>query len=173
MARLRSLLLFPVLAVAPLVAQGSPAPAQPKKPSLTAQEDAIIALYRKGAKPRQPSPRGRLQPEELNTIRRFKEAKPSVVYVSTLADEINRNTGDVMRVPQGTGTGWVWDDKGHVVTNLHVVTVGTEQGSVIVESNDVRVTLADGKTYQARIIGRSFAYDTAVLQVFAPLEDLN
>jgi len=172
MARLRSLLLFPALMAAPLAAQGGPAPAQPKKPSLTAQEDAIIALYRKGAKPRQPSPKGRLQPEELNTIKRFKEAKPSVVYVSTLTDEVNRNTGDVTRVPAGTGTGWVWDDKGHVVTNLHVVTVDAEQGSVIQESNDVRVTLADGRTYQARIIGRSLAYDTAVLQVFAPLEDL-
>ncbi|HET8901547.1 MAG TPA: trypsin-like peptidase domain-containing protein [Holophagaceae bacterium] len=155
---------------APLAAQGGPAPAQPKKPSLTAQEDAIIALYRKGAKPRQPSPKGRLQPEELNTIKRFKEAKPSVVYISTLADMRNRYTGDVARVPQGTGTGWVWDDKGHVVTNNHVVTIG--KGGLSDDADEVRVTLVDGKTYQARVIGRSVAYDTAVLQVFAPLEDL-
>ncbi|HXC15840.1 MAG TPA: trypsin-like peptidase domain-containing protein [Holophagaceae bacterium] len=160
-----------VLVVAsPLFSQGSPAPAQPKKPTLTDQEDAIIAVYRKGAKPRQPAPKGRLLPEELNTIRRFKDAKPSVVYVSTLADEVNQYTGDVTRVPAGTGTGWVWDDRGHVVTNFHVVSV--EKDGTISNAAEVRVTLANGKTYQARVIGFSLAYDTAVLQVFAPLEDL-
>jgi S1-C subfamily serine protease len=166
--------LAPISALAvvfPLFSQGSPAPAQPKKPSLTAQEDAIIALYRKGAKPRQPSPKGRLLPEELNTIKRFKEAKPSVVYISSLADQINLNTGDVTRVPTGTGTGWVWDDKGHVVTNYHVVQL--DQSGAISDVDEVRVTLAGGKTYQARVVGKSLAYDTAVLQVFAPLEDLN
>ena len=166
MARLRFLLLAAL--AAPLAAQ-APLPDK-KAQDLQAQEDAIIKLYRKGAKPRQPAPKGRLLTEEQNNIRRFKEAKPSVVYISTLADEINRYTGDVMRVPAGTGTGWVWDDKGHVVTNLHVVTV--ESGQIAMESDDVRVTLANGKTYQARIIGRSLAYDTAVLQVFAPLDDL-
>lgn len=172
MPRSRSLLFFPVvLAVAPLFAQKAPAPAPAaKKPDLIAQEDAIISLYRKGARPRQPAPKGRLLPEELNTIRRFKEAKPSVVYVSTLTDEVNRYTGDVTRVPAGTGTGWVWDDRGHVVTNFHVVSV--EKDGTISEAAEVRVTLADGKTFQARVIGFSLAYDTAVLQVFAPLEDL-
>ena len=174
MARLRpALAILSVLATGPFFAQGVPGQAAPpKKADLPAQADAIIALYRKGAKPRKPAPRGPLLPDERNTIRRFKEAKPSVVYISTLADQINRYTGDVTRVPSGTGTGWVWDDRGHVVTNLHVVTVNEDHGNIIKESNDVRVTLSDGKTYQARIIGRSLAYDTAVLQVFAPLEDL-
>ena len=170
MARARSALLaLLALGFGPGLAAQAPVP---KAPDLQSQEDAIIKLYRKGAKPRQPAPRGRLLPQELNTIRHFKEAKPSVVYISTLTDAINRHTGDVMRVPAGTGTGWVWDDKGHIVTNLHVVTVDEDQGKVVKESNDVRVTLANGRTYQARVIGRSLAYDTAVLQVFAPLEDL-
>ena len=172
MARPRSALaLLAALTAFPLFAQGGPAPApSKKKPDLSAQEDAIIALYRKGARPRQPAPKGRLLAEEVNTIRRFKDAKPSVVYISTLSDEINRYTGDVTRVPQGTGTGWVWDDKGHVVTNYHVVNIQRE--GVTVDADEVRVTLADGKTYQARVIGFSLAYDTAVLQVFAPLDDL-
>ena len=155
----------------PLLGQASPTPPKPSpSKDLAAQADAIIALYRKGAKSRIPSPKGRLLPEEKNTIRRFKEAKPSVVYISTLADEINRYTGDVMRVPAGTGTGWVWDDKGHVVTNFHVVNV--QRDGATVDADEVRVTLADGKTYQAKVIGFSLAYDTAVLQVFAPLADL-
>ncbi|HZU53227.1 MAG TPA: trypsin-like peptidase domain-containing protein, partial [Holophagaceae bacterium] len=160
-----------LLATAPVVAQESPAPApQAKKPDLATQEDAIIALYRKGAKPRQPAPKSRLLPEEVNTIRRFKEAKPSVVYISALADMQNLNTGDVQRVPTGTGTGWVWDDKGHVVTNYHVVQV--DQNGSVGDVAEVRVTLVGGKTYQARVIGKSLAYDVAVLQVFAPLDDL-
>lgn len=159
------------LAAAPLVAQGSPAPApEARKPDLTAQEDAIIALYRRGARPRQPTPKGRLLPEEVNTIRRFKEAKSSIVYISALADMQNINTGDIQRVPTGTGTGWVWDDKGHVVTNYHVVQL--DQDGKVGDVAEVRVTLVGGKTYQARVIGKSLAYDIAVLQVFAPLDDL-
>ncbi|HTL99080.1 MAG TPA: trypsin-like peptidase domain-containing protein [Holophagaceae bacterium] len=162
---------FLALAAAGLLAAQTPVPVPDKKSQdLQAQEEAIISLYRKGARPRQPAPRGRLLPEEQNTIRRFKEAKPSVVYISALSDRINSYTGDLMRVPAGTGTGWVWDDKGHVVTNYHVVNV-SENGT-IVDASEVRVTLANGKTYQAKVIGFSLAYDTAVLQVFAPLEDL-
>lgn len=170
---LRPVLLAAVLATlarGPLAGQEGPAPKAPDKSDLQAQEDAIIALYRKGAKPRTPAPKGRLLPEEVNTIRRFREAKGSIVYISTLQVGINRYTGDVMRVPAGTGTGWVWDDKGHVVTNKHVVSVG--KGGLLDQVDEVRVTLADGRTYQARIIGSSVAYDTAVLQVFAPLDDL-
>ncbi len=166
---------LPMLAVCliplALAAQEKPSPAPlPTTPDLQAQEDAIIALYRKGAKPRQPAPKGKLLPEEVNTIKRFKEARPSIVYISALADQVNINTGDVTRVPTGTGTGWVWDDKGHVVTNYHVVQL--EQNGLVSDVAEVRVTLAGGKTYQARVIGKSLAYDTAVLQVFAPLEDL-
>src|SRR5215831_14867153 len=115
MAPLRSALLA---ALALRLAAQAPLPDK-KAQGLQAQEDAIIKLYRKGARPRLPAARGRLLPEEQNIVRRFKEAKPSVVYISTLADEVNLHTGDVMRVPAGTGTGWVWDDKGHIVTNLH------------------------------------------------------
>jgi S1-C subfamily serine protease len=74
-------------------------------------------------------------------------------------------------VPAGLGTGFVWDDLGHVVTNNHVVTVMLSQ-EVATTADEVRVSLADGKTYKARIIGRSLAFDLAVLQVFAPLEQL-
>ncbi len=160
-----------LLATLALPAQEAPSPAPlKKKPDLQAQEDAIIALYRKGAKPRQPAPKGKLLPEEVNTIKRFKEARPSVVYISTLADRVNSYTGDLTRVPAGTGTGWVWDDKGHVVTNYHVVNLS--ENGLILDAPEVRVTLANGRTYQAKVIGFSLAYDTAVLQVFAPLEDL-
>ncbi|HJU84783.1 MAG TPA: trypsin-like peptidase domain-containing protein [Holophagaceae bacterium] len=164
------LLLAAALAPAP---QGpSPAPSQARDDAarLQKQEDAIIQRYRAGAKSRIPATRGPLLPEEQTVVKRFREAKPSVVYISTLKDVENLRTGDISRIPAGTGTGFVWDDQGHVVTNHHVVLV--EQGDDLDYAKEVRVTLADGKTYQARLIGASFAYDLAVLQVFAPLEDL-
>jgi S1-C subfamily serine protease len=63
----------------------------------------------------------------------------------------------------------VWDDLGHVVTNYHVVVLDAG-GAPIDEADDLQVTLADGKTYRARVIGKSIAYDIAVLRVFAPLK---
>ena len=103
-----------------------------------------------------------------NTIQRFKEAKPSVVYVSAIAPVQDPGTLDITKIPTGTGTGFVWDEWGHVVTNHHVITV-EDKGKRIGDVDEVEVTLADGKTYKGRVIGTSFAYDIAVLQVFAPL----
>jgi S1-C subfamily serine protease len=116
--------------------------------------------------------RGPLSAEERNTIRRFKEARGSVVYVSAIAPFQNLRTLDITNLPTGAGTGFVWDDYGHVVTNLHVITV-EEQGRRIGEAPELQVTLTGGKTYKGKLIGRSFAYDVAVLQVFAPLDAMN
>ncbi|HJW08784.1 MAG TPA: trypsin-like peptidase domain-containing protein [Holophagaceae bacterium] len=157
-------------AAAPLLLLSFALGGQDAAAKLVKQEDAIIQRYRQGARPRATASRGPLLTEEQAIIRRFREAKPSVVYVSTLKDEVDLRTGDLARIPAGTGSGFVWDEAGHVVTNYHVVTV--EKGQVMEEPDEVRVTLADGHTFQARVIGRSLAYDVAVLQVFAPLESL-
>src|SRR5262245_20621252 len=72
--------------------------------------------------PRTVVPRGPLSADERNTIGVFESVSPSVVYISTaqyVRDFFNRR--NVTRVPQGTGSGFVWDDQGRVVTNLHVV----------------------------------------------------
>lgn len=145
-----------------LAAQG---PKKPEPPS----EDAVIERFRAFSAPRTVAPRGPLSAEERNTIRRFKEARGSVVYVSAIAPFQNLRTLDITNLPTGAGTGFVWDDYGHVVTNLHVITV-EEQGRRIGEAPELQVTLTDGKTYKGKLIGRSFAYDVAVLQVFAPLD---
>lgn len=145
-----------------LAAQGPKKPAPPS-------EDAIIKRFRAFSAPRAVAQRGPLSAEERNTIRRFKEARGSVVYVSAIAPFQNLRTLDITNLPTGAGTGFVWDDYGHVVTNLHVITV-EEQGRRIGEAPELQVTLTDGKTYKGKLIGRSFAYDVAVLQVFAPLE---
>jgi S1-C subfamily serine protease len=138
----------------------------PKPPVPT--EDATIERFRAHAKPRKVAPAAPLSAEERNTIRRFKEAKASVVFVSAVAPVRDLRTMDETKIPTARGTGFVWDEWGHVVTNHHIITV-EEGGKRLGEVDEVEVTLSDGKTYKGRVIGSSFAYDISVLQVFAPL----
>jgi S1-C subfamily serine protease len=65
---------------------------------------------------------------------------------------------DVTTIPQGTGSGFIWDDKGHVVTNYHVV-----RGA-----NAIRVTLFDSTSCSATIVGADENKDIAVLKLEVP-----
>src|SRR5262249_52765557 len=69
---------------------------------------------------------------------------------------------DVMQVPRGTGTGFLWDDKGHVVTNFHVIQGGS----------GAQVTLADQSTWKAALVGAFPDRDLAVLRIDAPREKI-
>jgi len=140
----------------------------PAKPTVSA-EDAAIQRFRAHAKPRQVAPPAALSTDEKNTIRRFKEAEPSVVFVSAVARVQNEQTLDITKIPTGTATGFVWDEWGHIVTNHHLITV-EDKGKRVGDVDEVEITLADGKTYKGRVIGYSFAFDLAVIQAFAPLE---
>ncbi|KAF6157377.1 hypothetical protein GIB67_004315 [Kingdonia uniflora] len=100
----------------------------------------------------------KLQSDELATVRLFQENTPSVVYITNLAVRQDAFTLDVMEVPQGSGSGFVWDDDGHIVTNYHVIR----------NASDLRVTLADQSTYEAKVVGFDQDKDVAVLRVEAP-----
>ena len=117
-------LLRPCLLILPL-ALTSPVRAQYQRPDskVPKAEEQAIQAARKGAGPRQVTPRGPLQSSELSLIQAFRRAKASVVYINAAVRLQNLFTGNVQQVPPGTGTGLVWDDLGHVVTNLHVVTL--------------------------------------------------
>ncbi len=145
----------------------APSAAKPEVPT----EDTTIQRFRTHAAPRKVAPRPSLSADEKNIIRRFKEAKPSVVFVSAIASARDPRTLDITKVPTGAGTGFVWDEWGHIVTNHHVITVERE-GKRLGDVEEVEVTLSTGKTYKGRVIATSFAYDIAVIQVFAPLESL-
>ena len=100
-----------------------------------------------------------LRPDERATVELFERTSPSVVYITTLArrtDWFGRPMGG--EVPQGTGTGFVWDDGGHVITNAHVV-----RGAEAVE-----VVTSDQTTYDAEWVGGSVSHDLAVLRIEAP-----
>ncbi|THU63564.1 hypothetical protein C4D60_Mb01t17150 [Musa balbisiana] len=104
----------------------------------------------------------RLQSDELATVRLFQENTPSVVYITNLAARQDAFTLDVLEVPQGSGSGFIWDKNGHIVTNYHVI-----RGA-----SDLRVTLADQTTYEARVVGFDQDKDVAVLRIDAPKEKL-
>jgi S1-C subfamily serine protease len=70
------------------------------------------------------TPRGALAADELATIDMFKRLSPSVVHITTLAIERDFFNRPVQQVPRGTGTGFIWDNSGHVVTNFHVSATG-------------------------------------------------
>ncbi|WCJ20972.1 DegP protease 1 [Euphorbia peplus] len=107
------------------------------------------------------SPR-KLQSDELATVRLFQENTPSVVYITNLAAKQDAFTLDVLEVPQGSGSGFVWDKLGHIVTNYHVI-----RGA-----SDLKITLADQSTYDAKVVGFDQDKDVAVLQVDAPKDKL-
>lgn len=99
-----------------------------------------------------------LTSDELSTIALFERLAPSVVYVTNLAVHRDRFTLDATSIPQGTGSGFVWDKKGTIITNFHVV-----KGA-----QDVEVTLADGSVWKARPIGFEPDKDLAVMSIDAP-----
>jgi len=106
--------------------------------------------------------RGDLADDEKSTIALFKHAGPSVAYITTLTQMRSIWTGVVTEVPQGTGSGIVWDDAGDILTNFHVIQ----------NAPAARVTLWNHKTYEARIVGVSAAHDLAVLRINAPQAEL-
>ncbi|XP_020106306.1 protease Do-like 1, chloroplastic [Ananas comosus] len=104
----------------------------------------------------------KLQADELATVRLFQENTPSVVYITNLAVRQDAFTLDVLEVPQGSGSGFVWDKNGHIVTNYHVI-----RGA-----SDLRVTLADQSTYEAKVVGYDQDKDVAVLRIKAAKDKL-
>jgi S1-C subfamily serine protease len=103
-----------------------------------------------------------LTPSELATINLFQESAPSVCYITTTNRSYNFWTGDYAEVPSGNGSGFIWDRKGHIVTNYHVIQ----------NSSSAQVTLADQSTYQATVVGTAPEKDLAVLRIEAPTGSL-
>ncbi|MBU0481071.1 MAG: trypsin-like peptidase domain-containing protein [Proteobacteria bacterium] len=114
------------------------------------------------AVPRSVTPSGNLADDERNTISLFKNASPSVVYINSI--ELRRDffSLNVYEIPRGTGSGFVWDHEGRIVTNFHVIG----------DAGRVEVTLADNSTWKASLVGAAPDRDLAVLQISAPPERL-
>jgi S1-C subfamily serine protease len=115
-------------------------------------------LLRWGAEPRAVTARGELAADEQATIEIFKRTSPSVVFITTLSRYVSPWTRNVREVPQGNGSGFIWDENGHVVTNWHVVR----------EASAAQVRLNDSRVYKAVLVGASPEHDLAVLRINVP-----
>jgi S1-C subfamily serine protease len=112
-------------------------------------------------------PDDKLGADEQGTIDIFEKFSRAVVNVTSIHTARNRITLDVTEIPQGTGSGFVWDTQGHIVTNFHVVQCEPRQ-----PCERAYVTLNDGTQYPATIVGSAPDKDIAVLKVDAPASKL-
>lgn len=109
-----------------------------------------------------PLPPG-LSAGELRDIEIFRRASRSVVNITSIV-AVRRDffSLDIAEMPQGSGSGFLWDRQGHVVTNFHVLEGGRRW----------TVTLADHSTYDAELVGAAPDKDLAVLRIDAPPDQL-
>ncbi|MBU0754370.1 MAG: trypsin-like peptidase domain-containing protein [Planctomycetes bacterium] len=122
-------------------------------------------VYDPDAAPRPVTPRGRLSEVEESTISLFENAAPSVVFITTSVISRGVFNLNVYEIPQGTGSGFIWDQEGHIVTNYHVIDSALRSGKV-------SVRLADRSEFDALIVGYDRKNDLAVLHIDAPAESL-
>lgn len=123
----------------------------------TTQPITKEATTRAGLPPRD------LTEAENATIRLFERATPSVVFITTSNVRRNYYSRNAMEVPRGSGSGFIWDYKGHIITNYHVI-----EGA-----DRLQVTLADQTTFDADLVGVAPTKDLAVLKIQAPENKLN
>jgi S1-C subfamily serine protease len=142
---------------------------------------AFVALYLKlsgywphslldpGATPREITPRGDLADDEKSTIAIFKAVNGSVVHITTSAVVDNFQLNPV-EIPQGSGSGFVWDNKGYIVTNYHVIRDARPRRG---GAGIIHVALPNIATnYSAEFVGGSSTTDLAVLKINAPPGEL-
>ena len=122
---------------------------------------ALLAAPPRGeAQPRPVAPAIELGRGERDTIDLFRRAAPSVTFITSVTRRRDPFSFNVYEIPRGTGSGFVWDRDGHVITNFHVI--GGSSG--------VQVTLADQSTWDATLVGAAPEKDLAVLHIDAPAE---
>jgi 2-alkenal reductase len=103
--------------------------------------------------PRGVSPRGPLLAAEQSVVKLFEGAAPAVAYITT--ERIEATRFFTVGVAKNAGSGFVWDSRGHIVTNFHVV-----EGA-----RNVTVQLDADKSYPARVVGVAPDYDLAVVKL--------
>src|SRR5690606_27812385 len=108
------------------------------------------------------TPRPEIAGEERSTTELFSEAAPSVVHITTHQAQRDFFNLNVQEIPQGTCSGFVWDNEGHNVTHYHVI-----RGA-----DTAQVAFYDQTTYPATLVGIAPDSDIAVLKVDAPAEKL-
>lgn len=99
---------------------------------------------------------------EEATIKLFEEAAPSVCFITTSTVRQDYWSRNVTEIPTGSGSGFIWDTDGHIITNFHVIQ----------NASKVTVTLSNRTTWDAEVVGKEPGKDLAVLKIKAPKESL-
>ena len=107
-------------------------------------------------------PQDQLTEDERNTIEVVKRNQNSVVFITNIQLVRDFFFSSAEAVPRGSGSGFVWDDKGHIVTNYHVI----EDGDIF------NVTLPSQEQRRARLVGKEPNKDIAVLRIEGNLSGL-
>lgn len=131
-------------------------------PAVNPASGAAVEALQAAAPSEHALPEGLTEIERRN-IEIFRSASRSAVYITRVALRRDFFSFDVTRYQQGTGSGFIWDDEGHVVTNFHVVQTNDR-------STEYLVTLWDQSEWPARIVGVARGKDLAVLRIDAPRE---
>lgn len=113
-----------------------------------------VLTAQNSTKPPPPIP-SYLQPDEKNNVEVVQKAAPWVVFVHNIRVYQDIFSFDGTQVQQGAGSGFIWDSRGYVVTNFHVIQ----------EADEVAVTLRDGRNFKAKVVGVEPAKDIAVLKI--------
>src|SRR5437899_1328738 len=108
------------------------------------------------------APRGELAPGEKSTIALFRQASPSVLHITAISVQRDLFTLNLYQIPEGTGSGFIWDHNGNIITNFHVIQ----------NADAAQVTLGDQTTWKARRVGMAPDKDLAVLHIDAPANRL-
>ena len=123
-------------------------------------QDNAIKLYGKDDRTKKER-RFRIE-DEQNTVDIFDNAGPGTVFVTQNQIVRDRYTMRATEVPSGSGSGFIWDTDGHIITNYHVID----------GSSHLTVTLYNQKTYPAKLVGGEPKKDIAVLKIDAPTDEL-
>jgi S1-C subfamily serine protease len=115
------------------------------------------------ARPREVAAPAELTPDEQATIDVFEKASSSVVFITTAALRRDFWSMNLFEVPQGSGSGFVWDREGNIVTNSHVV----------FRANSINVVTTGAKEYRAKVVGTDLDHDLAVIRIEAPSDSLS
>ena len=132
--------------------------------ALAVAQPYVTPLLYSADTPRSIAARGDLADAEKTTIALFERASPSVVHVFAQAAAQDRGLLDVENEAEEsggtqTGTGFVWDGAGHIVTNTHVVQAAAQSGG------SVSVRMSSGEVVSATLVGMAPSYDLAVLRL--------
>ena len=126
-------------------------------------EDDKDSLVESTTYEREAVPRTDLTKGERATITLFEDAAPSVAFINTSNYRRSYWSRDITEIPSGSGSGFVWDSDGHIVTNYHVIE----------DADKATVTLADGQTHDADLVGYAPEKDLAILKIDIAPEKLS